>query len=376
MQSISLLFSIITTSLTRGFREAPHLAALLKEMKEGLDTVNRKIQSLTAKVKEDQYPTADGFSYLEAKNLLLLNYCQSLVYYLLRKAKGFSLEEHPVVRSIVEIRLFLEKIRPIDKKQQYQIQKLMKVGENATRSEIPSEKEGVASDKAEDVSKYRPNPDMLVSKSDLAAQDGDDVYRPPRFAPASMELERTSKQERNALRREKEILKQAKQSHFIRELMDDMDERPEEVREFEGNSKEVDRYIAKMDERAQQEEELFTRVPLTRQERKREKYLKKSRNGMQGLTESFFDEIKSLPFENKGGEDIMGSKETLNKQRKAHVLNKTAIWESEKVILVFNLKESMAERAGLGEFFFFSLIILFQMRSWANMGSPLCLASN
>ncbi|XP_016163732.1 neuroguidin isoform X1 [Arachis ipaensis] len=288
-------------------KEAPHLVALLKEMKEGLDTVNRKIQSLTAKVKEDQYPTADGFSYLEAKNLLLLNYCQSLVYYLLRKAKGFSIEEHPVIRSIVEIRLFLEKIRPIDKKQQYQIQKLMKVGENATRSEIPSEKEGVASDKAEDVSKYRPNPDMLVSKSDLAAQDGDDVYRPPRFAPASMELERTSKQERNALRREKEILKQAKQSHFIRELMDDMDERPEEVREFEGNSKEVDRYIAKMDERAQQEEELFTRVPLTRQERKREKYLKKSRNGMQGLTESFFDEIKSLPFENKGGEDIMGS---------------------------------------------------------------------
>ncbi|MED6196814.1 hypothetical protein PIB30_050895 [Stylosanthes scabra] len=219
-------------------KEAPHLAALSKEMKEGLDTVKRKIQTLTAK------------------------------------------------------------IRPIDKKQQYQIQKLMKVGENATRSEIPS---------AEDVSKYRTNPDMLVSKSDLAAQDGDDVYRPTRFAPTSMELERTSKQERNALRREKEILKQAKQSHFIRELMDDMDERPEEVREFEGNSKEVDKYIAKMDERAQQEEELFTRVPLMRQERKREKYLKKTRNGMQGLTESFYDEIKSLPFEDKGGEDIMGS---------------------------------------------------------------------
>lgn len=61
-------------------------------------------------------------------------------------------------------------IRPIDKKQQYQIQKLIKVGENATRSEIPSEKEPVASDKTEDVSKYRPNPDMLVSKSDLTSQ--------------------------------------------------------------------------------------------------------------------------------------------------------------------------------------------------------------
>ncbi|KAL5145285.1 Neuroguidin [Glycine soja] len=287
-------------------REAPKLAALLKEMKEGLDTVRRKIQSLTATVKEGQYPTADGFSYLEAKNLLLLNYCQSLVYYLLRKAKGLSIEDHPVVRSVVEIRLFLEKIRPIDKKQQYQIQKLIQASENATRSDIQN-KEPVASNKSEDVSKYRPNPDMLVSKVDLTLQDGNEYYQPVKFAPTSMDLERSSKYERNALRREKEILKQAKQSDYIRTLMNDMEEKPEEIRDFEGASREVDRYIAKMDERARQEEELFTRVPLTKQERKREKYLKKSRNGLQGLTESFYDEIKTLPFGDKTGEQVIGS---------------------------------------------------------------------
>ncbi|XP_020219238.1 neuroguidin [Cajanus cajan] len=287
--------------------EASQLAVLLKEMKEGLDTVRRKIQSLTAKVKEGQYPTADGFSYLEAKNLLLLNYCQSLVYYLLRKAKGLPIEDHPVVRSIVEIRLYLEKIRPIDKKQQYQIQKLTQASENATRSDIQG-KETAASNKSEDVSKYHPNPDMLVSKLDLASQDGNDSYQPVKFAPTSMDLDKASKHERNASRREKEILKQAKQSDYIRTLMNDMEERPEEVRDFEGASIEVDRYIAKMDERARQEEELFTRVPLTKHERKREKYLKKSRNGLQGLTESFYDEIKTLPFEDKTGEQVMGSR--------------------------------------------------------------------
>ncbi|KAK7282908.1 hypothetical protein RIF29_12023 [Crotalaria pallida] len=286
-------------------REAPQLASLLNEMKEGLDTVRRKIQSLTAKVKEGQYPTADGFSYLEAKNLLLLNYCQSLVYYLLRKAKGFSIEEHPVVRSIIEIRLFLEKIRPIDKKQQYQVQKLMKAGENATRSDNPSEKEQDASNKSEDVSKLRPNPDMLVDKIDLTDLDGDGVYHPPKIAPTSFE-EKTSKHERNARRREKEILKQAKQSDYIRALVNDMEERPEEVRDFEGTSREVDKQIAQFEERARKEEKMFTRVPLSKEERRREKMLKKSRNGMQGLTESFFDEIKTLPFEDKSG-DLMGS---------------------------------------------------------------------
>lgn len=61
-------------------------------------------------MKENNYPSVDGISYLEAKHLLLLNYCQSIVYYLLCKAKGLSIEGHPVVRSLVEIRLFLEKV--------------------------------------------------------------------------------------------------------------------------------------------------------------------------------------------------------------------------------------------------------------------------
>ncbi|XP_050157549.1 uncharacterized protein LOC126631470 [Malus sylvestris] len=56
-------------------QEAPQLAALLREMKEGLDTMRAKVQALTAKVKANNYPIADGISYLEAKHLLLLNYC-------------------------------------------------------------------------------------------------------------------------------------------------------------------------------------------------------------------------------------------------------------------------------------------------------------
>ncbi|XP_058781240.1 uncharacterized protein LOC131655375 [Vicia villosa] len=302
-------------------KEASQLAALLKEMKEGLDNVNRKIQTLTAKVKA-QSSTADGFSYLEAKNLLLLNYCQSLVYYLLRKAKGYSIEEHPVVRSIVEIRLFLEKIRPIDKKQQYQIQKVIKASESAASN--ANEKVPATSSKSEDVSKYRPNPDGLISKTQPTAQegDGDDVYRPPRIAPTSMDMDKSSKQERNAIRRDREILKQAKQSDFIRTMVNDMEERPEEIRDFMGNSREVDKYVSQQDERSRQEEELFTRVPMTKQERKREKYMKKATNGMQGITESLFDEVKGLHFEDDSGEQTMGFKKGSKRNGKHGKLKK------------------------------------------------------
>lgn len=39
------------------------------------------------------------------------------------------------------------------------------------------------------------------------------------------------------------------------------------------------KYMAKMEERARQEEELFTRAPLTKVEKQKMKHLKKSRNG-------------------------------------------------------------------------------------------------
>lgn len=285
-------------------KEALQLSALLKEMKEGLDVVRSKVEVLIAKVKANQFPTADGISYLEAKHLLLLNYCQSLVYYLLRKAKGFSIEGHPVVRSLVEIRLFLEKIRPIDKKLQYQVQKLTKVASGATEVVGVGVKESDAPQKTEDLLKYRPNPDMLIPKSDITSGEGGGVYRPPKFAPTSMEEGKSSRQERNASRMEKQMLRQSRQSDFVRELMNNIDGRPEEVREIVGpESRELARYMAKMEKRAQVEEELFTRAPMTRMEKKKEKHLKKSRNGLLGLTD-FYDEIKTLPLEDDVSEQV------------------------------------------------------------------------
>lgn len=44
-----------------------------------------------------------------------------------------------------------------------------------------------------------------------------------------MDEDKISKQEKQALRREKALLRQAKQSTYVKELMDDFEDRPEEV---------------------------------------------------------------------------------------------------------------------------------------------------
>ncbi|KAJ0830928.1 hypothetical protein HanPSC8_Chr15g0661071 [Helianthus annuus] len=198
-------------------------------------------------VKSGVYPTSDGISYLEAKHLLLLSYCQSLGYYLLRN----------------DILLFT--ICAIDKKLQYQIQKLTRLTGNSMDDKKRREQD--------DALKLRPNPGMLIDK---IAPD----YRPPKITPASMDESTTSKHERNASRKEKQAFRQALHSEYARYLMNDLEGSPEEVREVIGTEdRDVTKYRAKMEERARREEALFTRAPLTRMDKKRLKHVCESSNG-------------------------------------------------------------------------------------------------
>ncbi|AAF75070.1 F24B9.6 [Arabidopsis thaliana] len=255
-------------------KEAPQLASVLREMKNVLDVVRSKVEALTALVKANSFPTAGGISYLEAKHLLLLSYCQDLVYYILRKAKGLSIDGHPLVRSLVEIRMFLEKIRPIDKKLQYQIQKLTTAGGPVTELAHSEGKGSCEAQKSEDLSNYKPKPDLLADKEDDQEDDG--VYRPPKFAPMSME-DKTSKQERDAARKEKHFFRQATENTYMKDVLDDLEDRPEEIRDYYGvESNEQKRFMAQYERQQKAEEELFTRAPRTKEDKKREKRLKSS----------------------------------------------------------------------------------------------------
>ncbi|KAF8664956.1 hypothetical protein HU200_054276 [Digitaria exilis] len=301
--------------------DSPKLLAALKEMKEGLDLVRSKVQALTQKVKENQLPTANGIGYLEAKNHLLLGYCQDIVYYLLRKAKGLSVDGHPVVRSLVEIRLFLEKIRPIDKKAEYQIQKLTNAADGATAREKAGNAEakgkGEHSDE-EDLLKYRPNPDMMDTKSAPDEQDNDGIYRPPKFMPTAMDDE--DKRRKQDSRRDKAIARMAKENPYIKQMIDDAADRPEEWKETVGDeSKQFMKYMRQREEQEKQEEELFTRAPVTKRDKQIEKRIRRQLHGLEGLTDGFDLGMNMLLDGDK--EDDGGSSKSHGKsgKRKKHL---------------------------------------------------------
>lgn len=57
---------------------------------------------------------------------LLLAYCQFLSAFILLKLEGRDVKDHPVIKRLIHIKILLERLRPLDQKLQYQIDKLMR----------------------------------------------------------------------------------------------------------------------------------------------------------------------------------------------------------------------------------------------------------
>eukprot|EP01018_Ginkgo_biloba_P034696 Gb_25856 [translate_table: standard] len=150
--------------------DAPELVGLLSEFKDGLHQLRNEIQPLLHKVKGNKNAAKEGMSYLEVKQLLLLCYCQSIVFYLLLKAEGHSVRDHPVIARLVEIRKFLDKIRPIDKRLQSQIERILKEAEGVSIESTPAKTALHLMATNDVITEMRPVSDVVKSKSDVVVQ--------------------------------------------------------------------------------------------------------------------------------------------------------------------------------------------------------------
>ena len=105
-----------------------------------------------------QPSTAAGNSLYELKNKLLLAYLLRLVHVVRLRVSGQSIAEEPSVDEMNEIRVVLERIRPIEKRIKYSVDKLLAA---------PADASAAAS--KHDPLQYRPNPLDLLPVSGSAA---------------------------------------------------------------------------------------------------------------------------------------------------------------------------------------------------------------
>lgn len=287
--------------------DAPELLALLTELTDSLAEVRHRVGPLLKEVKEGGLATSEGLSYLEAKHLLLLQYCIHIVFYLLLKAEGRPVKDHPVIGRLVELRTFIEKVRPIDKQLAYQIDKLLraikvaKAAEQSDQQEQQGEGRNGAVDEDPDMLKYGPNPSRMLPKgaedegADNAEADG--VYRPPKLNPVAMPDDPDQRTMNTKERRRlKEAARRASQNEMVRELAEEVLGAPEELRASVAgmDSLAALRQRQKLEARAEVEEDLFTRVALSKEEAKRLKAHRRAGLAGQGLLEDFADEVADI----------------------------------------------------------------------------------
>ncbi|XP_068621169.1 neuroguidin [Battus philenor] len=250
--------------------DLPQAVKLLKEMNTNVQQVSQLVDNMLVRVRNGEVSTDKGLSFLEMKYQMLLSYLINLTYIVLRKCSGERIESDPSIDRLVEIRTVLEKIRPIDSKLKYQIDKLVKTAVVGSVTE-------------DDPQSYHANPDNLVSKIDNSNENTSDesdmedtrkdknksnIYVPPKLAAVHFD-ESTSKIDSEKKNKEKSK-KQFLNSSVMRELREEYSEAPIEV--TTGNH--VKHSISKYEqEKTEYEENYLTRLPVTKAEKNRRRKL-------------------------------------------------------------------------------------------------------
>ncbi|EFA75356.1 U3 snoRNP protein [Heterostelium album PN500] len=281
-------------------QESPILLQLLDDFKSKIEEIKYTLIPILEKVKTEQLPTSKGISFLETKYHLLLSYCLNITYFLMLKASGSSIKDHPVIDQLVKIRTILEKIKPLDNKLQYQVEKLLKA---ATL--------GVVQQSKDDPMRFKPNLSELAAGGD---DDDDDaammreanLYMVPQTASERSEKEASADKKRQ--QRDLAKKKKAANSTIAKFMEDEYGDAPEELNDDydmlekeDDEDKEVKEY----------EENNFTRITQTKKDKKKEKQRKLS-DGLSDLSD--FNDLSGILGEEDDKEE-RENREYLKKKR-------------------------------------------------------------
>jgi len=233
---------------------------LMDDVTKNAKAASVSVQSLIETVKSG-VDTSKGISFLEMKNSLLLRYISNLTYLMLRKCHGKGIEGEPAIERLVKLRTVMEKVRPIDQKLRYQVDKLVSIAESGQVGE-------------NDPLRFRPNPDNLVTKGDGSDDDSDSddeksdavqKYVIPKNVPQHFDGDKTTEEieqeEKNARKKHnlsKSLIEDLKRQHL---------DTPEEVHHHTDVKK--SKFIEEERERTRYEEDNFIRLPVTKADGKK-----------------------------------------------------------------------------------------------------------
>lgn len=337
------------------------------KLKAGLVETNQKVEaSLLTSIEEhlQNHSSKAGLDFLHVKNSLLLSYLIDLTLYLKQKLSGKKPDSENLKR-LNEMKVVLDKMRGLDKKLRYQIDKLLQA-ENAASyasSGVEIEENG-----NNDPLQYRPDPkalrvngeDSSTSSSgegdesenenlsdseqeadmndndddDLAAarmtvamsrekqrsnkgkksQDEDDdnepgIYRAPRHTAVPYTHDKEDKEEK----RQKREIRRARASELAQSLRHQYGEAPEQE-DYHGGSdygkqlQAARRFAEREAEKTKYEESAMIRLTTTRKEKKERKRIMRAEvsnlNGIADLSNLTRDANRVIDTQGAGDDNV------------------------------------------------------------------------
>jgi len=269
------------------------LKSIISTAKEAEKSVEATIDSIS------QGPDlSEGISFLDLKNGLLHDYNMNLIYLMLKKTAGEGIEGEKAVERLCYLRTVMEKIRPIEHKLKYQIDKCVNIAETGQINK-------------NDPSRFKANPEMLASKfadDDMSEEESDDnevdgskgkanqKYVAPRNVPKHFDGDQTKEEKEAEITAKKK--KSALSHSMMKELQSQLWDTPEEISHQSDTKKQ--KYIAMEREKELYEEDMFMRLPVTKAERI-------ARKNMFTVT-NIGDSVTSFGNSNFGGDDASSSK--------------------------------------------------------------------
>ncbi|ORZ40056.1 hypothetical protein BCR44DRAFT_48945 [Catenaria anguillulae PL171] len=266
------------------------LAKLLAEIRAAASQARQAIPKIESQLATGG-PTNHGLSLLDVKNHCLITYMSGLTHLLSHKIAGEPSTSWLSLDTLLEMRVLLEKIKPMESKLKYRIDKLLKMGEAPSaaagalslKPNLTDFDQGDANEEEDEDSDAEYDSDSNKRSSHNQKDGG--VYRPPKLAP--VHYESSAPGGSAAARRAARLAATASRSRLMRDLEDELGDAPEArsstLADASLATEEIDAHFA---ERQRYEEDNFLRMNLTRADKKMAK--------QRGRVANMSDEVKEL----------------------------------------------------------------------------------
>jgi len=238
-------------------KDVPKYSLLLNQIGDEVDQLANSFQQLRESVRDGKLQNhTGGLELISLKNECMAFYLCDLLGVVGCQLSGVSIAESALVKRLIEQRIVLERLRPLEDKLEYKIDKLLKMATNKLDSNDPL--------------KSKPN---FESNLDIDSEEGESedessqsskkpgIYIAPKLRPVHPDDE-----SRNARKEEK---KRIVPRSVLRDAIDGSDPEEEETNVLYG--KMAHKQIEAKKHVKRYEEENLTRVQLTKSERHAER---------------------------------------------------------------------------------------------------------